>query len=44
MKVIMYTSNFCPYCTNAEKLLNKKGLNNIKKIFIDKTVKIKNKK
>ena len=37
MKVIMYTSNFCPYCTNAEKLLNKKGLNDIKKIFIDKS-------
>ena len=37
MKVIMYTSNFCPYCTNAEKLLNNKGLNNINKIFIDKS-------
>ncbi|MEK9715052.1 MAG: glutaredoxin domain-containing protein, partial [Methylophilaceae bacterium] len=24
----MYTSNFCPFCINAEKLLNKKGLSN----------------
>ena len=31
----MYTSNYCPYCINAEKLLESKGFNIDKKIFID---------
>lgn len=34
-KIIMYTSNYCPYCINAEKLLESKGFNIDKKIFID---------
>ena len=35
-KIIMYTSNYCPYCINAEKLLESKGLCIDKKIFIDR--------
>ena len=31
----MYTSAYCPYCLNAEKLLNKKGITDIKKIRVD---------
>ena len=31
----MYSSNFCPYCTNAERLLSEKGFDNIEKIKID---------
>lgn len=37
MKVIMYTSGFCPFCVNAEKFLNSKGINSINKIFIDES-------
>ena len=31
----MYTSAYCPYCTNAERLLNSKGVTDIEKIQID---------
>jgi len=31
----MYTSNFCPYCINAEKLLSEKGFDNLDKIKVD---------
>lgn len=31
----MYTSSFCPYCLNAERLLSEKGFDVIEKIFID---------
>jgi glutaredoxin 3 len=31
----MYTSAYCPYCLNAEKLLSKKGITDIKKIRVD---------
>ncbi|CEN55433.1 glutaredoxin 3 [Candidatus Methylopumilus turicensis] len=34
-KVLMYTSAYCPYCTNAERLLNAKGVMEIEKIQID---------
>lgn len=34
-KVLMYTSTYCPYCTNAERLLNSKGVTDIEKIQID---------
>jgi len=34
-EVLMYSSQFCPYCVNAEKLLQKKGVKNIKKIMVD---------
>ncbi|MEN6586525.1 MAG: glutaredoxin 3 [Sulfuricella sp.] len=33
--VTMYCTNVCPYCTMAEKLLNKKGVTEINKIRID---------
>ena len=39
-KIIMYSSNFCPYCTNAEKLLSEKGFDNIEKIKIDEDLSI----
>ena len=34
-KVIMYTSAYCPYCANAERLLTSKGVTEINKIRID---------
>lgn len=34
-KIIMYTSAVCPYCINAERLLNNKGVTEIDKIRID---------
>ena len=34
-KVLMYTSAYCPYCTNAERLLHSKGVTDIEKIQID---------
>jgi len=33
--VTMYCTGVCPYCTMAEKLLNKKGVTEINKIRID---------
>jgi glutaredoxin 3 len=34
-KVLMYTSAYCPYCMNAERLLNHKGVTEIEKIRVD---------
>ncbi|MDC0423136.1 glutaredoxin 3 [Methylophilaceae bacterium] len=34
--IIMYTSQFCPYCSSAERLLKSKGLDISEKIYIDK--------
>jgi glutaredoxin 3 len=34
-KVLMYTSAYCPYCTNAERFLHSKGVSDIEKIQID---------
>lgn len=34
-KITMYCTGTCPYCTMAEKLLNKKGVTEIGKIRID---------
>ena len=34
-KVIMYTSAYCPYCANAERLLMGRGVTKISKIRID---------
>jgi glutaredoxin 3 len=31
----MYCTAVCPYCSMAEKLLNKKGVSNIEKIRVD---------
>jgi glutaredoxin 3 len=25
-KIVIYTTNFCPYCVQAKRLLNKKGV------------------
>jgi len=33
--VVMYTTAYCPYCTNAERLLLSKGVVDINKIRID---------
>lgn len=32
----MYTSQFCPYCSNAENLLKRKGYDISEKIYVDK--------
>ena len=34
-EILMYSSQFCPYCVNAEKLLHNKGIKKIKKIMVD---------
>jgi glutaredoxin 3 len=34
-KVVMYCTAVCPYCVNAERLLNSKGVTEIEKIRID---------
>mgnify|MGYP006124128135 FL=1 len=33
--IIMYTSQYCPYCSNAENLLKNKGFDISKKIYVD---------
>ena len=35
LKVVMYTTGFCPYCSRAEMLLNQRGVAEIEKIRID---------
>lgn len=35
MKVIMYSSGFCPYCIRAERMLRARGVAEIEKIRID---------
>jgi len=35
MKIKMYTSNYCPYCMNAERLLKNKGYDIHEKVFVD---------
>ncbi|WP_062306552.1 glutaredoxin 3 [Polynucleobacter sinensis] len=35
-QVIMYSTQVCPYCVMAEKLLQKKGVTNLEKILIDR--------
>ena len=34
-KVLMYCTEVCPYCVNAERLLKRKGITEIEKIRID---------
>jgi glutaredoxin 3 len=41
-KVLMYTSAYCPYCTNSERLLHSKGVTDIEKIQIDTAPDLKN--
>lgn len=33
--IVMYTSQFCPYCSNAENLLKSKGFDISEKIYVD---------
>ena len=33
--ILMYSSSYCPYCTNAEKLLFEKGFDLTEKILVD---------
>lgn len=33
--VLMYTTGYCPYCINAERLLASKGVTQIEKIRVD---------
>lgn len=40
-KVLMYTSAYCPYCTNAERLLHNKGVTEIEKIQVDTAPELK---
>ena len=40
-KVLMYTSAYCPYCTNAERLLHSKGVAEIEKIQVDTAPELK---
>lgn len=37
----MYTSAYCPYCTNAERLLHSKGVTEIEKVQIDTAPELK---
>jgi len=34
-KVLMYSSQVCPYCRMAEKLLATKGVTEVEKVMID---------
>ena len=40
-KVLMYTSAYCQYCTNAERLLHSKGVTEIEKIQVDTVPELK---
>ena len=40
-KVLMYTSAYCPFCTNAERLLHSKGVTEIEKIQVDTAPELK---
>jgi glutaredoxin 3 len=33
--ILMYATGYCPYCTNAERFLKAKGVENIEKVRID---------
>jgi len=33
--ILMYSSSYCPYCKNAEKLLFEKGFDVTEKILVD---------
>ena len=35
VNILMYTSNHCPYCSNAEQLLKNKGFAIDQKLYID---------
>ena len=35
VRVLMYSTGVCPYCTMAERLLKSKGVDHIEKIRVD---------
>jgi glutaredoxin 3 len=35
VNILMYTTAVCPYCMNAERLLQSKGVTHIEKIRVD---------
>jgi glutaredoxin 3 len=35
-QIVMYSTQVCPYCVMAEKLLKSKGVANLEKILIDR--------
>lgn len=35
-KIVMYSTQVCPYCQMAERLLRKRGVQEIEKVLIDK--------
>ena len=34
-RIVMYTTAYCPYCMNAERLLQSRGVTEIEKIRVD---------
>lgn len=40
--IVMYTTAYCPYCINAERLLTNKGVTEINKIRIDEAPELRN--
>lgn len=39
--VTMYTTAYCPFCNNAERLLENKGVSDINKIRVDESPELK---
>lgn len=39
--ITMYTTAYCPYCNNAERLLENKGVTEINKIRVDEKPELK---
>lgn len=39
--VKMYTSQYCPFCVRAERLLTERGVQQIEKIFVDTDPQVK---
>jgi glutaredoxin 3 len=35
-KVVMYSTQVCPYCVMAERLLKSRGVEHVEKVLIDK--------
>jgi glutaredoxin 3 len=35
-KVVMYSTQVCPYCQMAERLLKSRGVENVEKVLIDR--------
>lgn len=35
VRVVMYSTKVCPYCTMAERLLKSRGVSDIEKILVD---------